>query len=274
MFFHLRNGVFCRMLNKLHLANTLKLELLTGGYTKLTDRWVCNERRFQFTRLYYIYSGSAELYCNGKTIVMVPGNMYLLPTGLSIGYRCPVRLEQFFLHVTLTTPEGFDMLSLVPKICQFSCSRSLLEELKNLSNAEDYGQLLKFKTLINQTVADCLLAENIPFPIKPYSHEVLQAMAYIQNNLTLQLSGEQIAQALFTSPSRLYKRFKAETGISLGAYQDKLIFYRATLLLAERQLSLKEISQQLGFCDQYYFSRRFKAQMGTTPTLYRKQHLG
>lgn len=98
--------------------------------------------------------------------------------------------------------------------------------------------------------------------------------AYIQNNLTLQLSGEQIAQALFTSPSHLYKRFKAETGISLGAYQDKLIFYRATLLLAERQLSLKEISQQLGFCDQYYFSRRFKAQIGMTPSSYRKQHLG
>ena len=262
------------MIKKLQLVNTLKLELLSGAYTRLDNRWVCNERRFQFTRLYYIYSGSAELTCNGETVTMLPGNMYLLPTNLPVAYRCPEQMEQLFFHVTLTTPEGFDMLSLVPKICQFPCSQPLLEQLKNFCTSEDYGQLLKFKTLVSQTVADCLLAEKIPFPIKPYSQEVLQAMAYIQNNLTLQLSGEQIAQALFTSPSRLYKRFKAETGTSLGAYQDKLIFYRATLLLAERQLSLKEISQQLGFCDQYYFSRRFKAQMGTTPTLYRKQHLG
>jgi len=262
------------MLKNLYLVNTLNLEFLTGAYTKLNDRWVCKERRFQFTRLYYIYSGSAVLSCNGETITMMPGNMYLLPTNLPVSYHCPKQMEKLFFHVTLTTPEGFDMLSLVPKICQIPCSQALLEQLKNFCDSEDYGQLLKFKTLVSQTVADCLIAENIPFPIKPYSQEVLQAMSYIQNNLTLQLSGEQIAQALFTSPSRLYKRFKAETGISLGAYQDKLIFYRATLLLAEQQLSLKEISQQLGFCDQYYFSRRFKAQMGVTPSNYRKQHLG
>lgn len=262
------------MIKKLQLVNTMRLELLSGAYAKLNNRWACDERSFQFTRLYYIYSGSAELSCNGQTVTMLPGNMYLLPANLPVAYCCPDQLEQLFFHVTLMTPEGFDMLSLVPKICQFPCSQAVLEQLRDFCNSEDYGQLLKFKTLISQTVADCLLAENIPFPIKPYSQEVLQAMAYIQNNLTLQLSGEQIAQALFISPSRLYKHFKAETGISLGAYQDKLIFYRATLLLAEQHLSLKEISQQLGFCDQYYFSRRFKAQMGTTPSLYRKQHLG
>ena len=122
-------------------------------------------------------------------------------------------------------------------------------------------------------MVDCLLAENIPFPIKPYSRDVLQAMAYIQSNPTIQLTGEQIAQAVYVSPSFLYKRFKAEMGISLGAYQDRFIFYRAIQLLADQQLSLKEISQQLGFCDQYYFSRRFKSQLGTTPSRYRKSIL-
>lgn len=262
------------MLKELYLANALKLEFLAGSHTRVTNRWACLEKSYQFTRLYYICSGSAILSSNGQTITMEPGNMYLLPTNLPVAYRCPEQMELLFFHVTLSTPEGFDMLSLVPKICQLPCNAEFLEQLKQYCKAEDYAQLLKFKTLVTQSVADCLLAENLHFPVKPYSPEVLQAMAYMQNNLTLQLSGEQIARAIFTSPSRLYKRFKTETGISLGAYQDNLIFYRATLLLAERQLSLKEISQQLGFCDQYYFSRRFKAKMGTTPSRYRKQHLG
>ena len=98
-------------------------------------------------------------------------------------------------------------------------------------------------------------------------------MAYMQNNITVQLSGEQIANAVGISPSSLHKRFKAETGMSLGAYQDDLIFNRAKQLLAQRQLSIKEVSQQLGFCDQYYFSRRFKAKTGVTPSNYRKNHL-
>ena len=261
------------MFKHLHLANTLKLEFLSGAYVPLDDRWFCPKRSFPFTRLYYIYGGSAVVSCNGEIITMTPGNMYLLPTNLPISYHCPNQLDQLFFHITLTTPEGFDMLSLVPKICQFPCSQSFLTQLKDICNAEDYVQLLKLKTCISQNLVDCLLAENIPFTIKPYSQVVLQAMAYMQNNITIQLSGKQIAHAVCASPSLLYKRFKAETGISLGAFQDKLIFYRATQLLAEQKLSLKEISQQLGFCDQYYFSRRFKSQMGTTPSRYRKSHL-
>ena len=261
------------MFNKLPLANNLTLKFLSGGYAaNLNARWYCKTSSFPFTRLYYIYSGGAVLFCNGKTIPMMPGNMYLLPTNLPIGYHCPERMEQLFLHVVLTTPEDFDVLSLIPDICQLPCSQAYLTQLKQLCEAQDYGQLLNLKTCISQNIVDCLHKGNVLCPIKPYSAAVLQAMTYMQNNITIQLSGEQIAQAICVSPSFLYKRFKAETGLSLGAYQDKLIFHRATQLLAEQQLSLKEISQQLGFCDQYYFSRRFKSQLGITPSLYRKQY--
>lgn len=261
------------MFKNLRLTNTLNLDFLSGGYVKLDTQWAYRKRGFPFTRLYYIYSGSAVLSYNDTTVTMLPGNMYLLPANLPIAYHCPDQMVQLFLHVTLTTPEGFDMLSQIPKVCQLPCSQSFLAQLKDLCNTEDYGQLLKLKTCVSQNLVDCLLAENIPFTIKHYSQIVLQAMTYMQSNITIQLTGKQIAQAVCISPSLLYKRFKAETGISLGAYQDKLVFYRATQLLAEQTLSLKEISQQLGFCDQYYFSRRFKAQTGTTPSRYRKIHL-
>lgn len=261
------------MFKNLRLANALKLELLSGNYAKLDNRWICGKRSFPFTRLYYIYSGSAVLSCDGETVTMMPGNMYLLPANLPVSYYCPEHMEQFFLHITLTTPEGFDMLSLIPKICQIPCSQSFLAQLREFSESEDYGQLLQFKTLVSQNLVDCLVAEKLPFPIKPYSRETFQAMTYMQNNITLQLSGEQIAHAVGISPSSLHKRFKAETGMSLGAYQDDLIFNRAKQLLAQRQLSIKEVSQQLGFCDQYYFSRRFKAKTGATPSNYRKNHL-
>lgn len=258
------------MFKNLQHANTLNLEFLTGHYSILDKRWVCEERSFYFTRLYYIYKGSAVLRCNGETITMVPGNMYLLPTNLPVSYHCPEYMEQLFFHVTLTNPEGFDMLSLIPRICRLPCSQSFMSQLKEMNHFEDYGQLLKLKTLVSQNIVDCLLAENIPLPIKPFSQEILQVIAYMQNNVTVQLSGQQIAKTVGISLSTLHRRFKAETGMSMGTYQDKLITYRASLLLADSRLSLKEISQQLGFCDQYYFSRRFKAQTGKTPSYYRK----
>lgn len=261
------------MLKNLLLANTLKIEFLSGDLAFLNEKWSCEEKGFPFTRLYYIYSGSAELSCKGKTIIMMPGNMYLLPTGLPIAYQSLGQMEQLFFHITLATPEGFDLLSQIDEPCQLPCSESYLAYLKDLCTAKDYGRLMQLKTCISQNIVDCLLSKPVPVPTKPYSQAVLQAMTHIQNNLTIQLTGEQIAHAVGVSLSFLNKRFKTETGISLGAYQDKLIFSRANQLLAEQQLSLKEISQQLGFCDQYYFSRRFKAKMGKTPSQYRKYHL-
>ena len=75
---------------------------------------------------------------------------------------------------------------------------------------------------------------------------------------------------MFTSPNRLHKLFKAETGMTIGFYLDRLVLFKAAQLLIDPKLSIGEISRQLGFCDQYYFSRRFKSQFGQTPSQFRK----
>ena len=50
------------------------------------------------------------------------------------------------------------------------------------------------------------------------------------------------------------------------------VFIQAKKLLANEQLSIAEISTRLGFCDQFYFSRRFKQKFGETPSSFRKRH--
>ena len=82
------------MMIKVSSFNTLGLEFLHGGYSTLDKRWVCQERSFPFTRLYYIYKGSAVLTCNGETVTMTPGKMYLLPANLPVSYYCPDYMEQ------------------------------------------------------------------------------------------------------------------------------------------------------------------------------------
>ena len=259
------------MLKNLQAINNLKLEILTGSYTSVDSRWVCEAKGFPFTRLYYIYGGSGVLSCNGKTTTMTPGNLYLLPTNLPISYHCPERLNMLFLHVTLTTPDRFDILSLFPEICQLPCSQEQLARFKDFPEFTDYGQLLEFKNFIDQSVTDCLLAENVRFPVKPYSQEVLQAISYMQNNLTIQLTGEQIARAIFISPSRLYKRFKAETGISLNDYIKEQKVEQAKLLLSKAGASIAEISDRLCFSSPSYFCAVFKQHTGMAPSEYQNQ---
>lgn len=260
------------MRKNLLYTNSLKLEFIEGDFCKLDSSWRIELSPYIFTRLYYIYDGSGFVNCNGKTITMEPGNLYLLPKDLPISYSCPESLDQLYFHVTLTNLEGIDMLANIPDVCQLPCSWELLNKLKELYVSSDYCELLEFKTLVMKTVLDCLHSANLP-PVttKSYSPEIFQAINFMQNNVNLQLTTAEVSQAVFTSPNRLHKMFKAETGMTLGAYLDRQVLFRAAQLLIDPKLSIGEISRQLGFCDQFYFSRRFKSHYGLTPSEFRKQ---
>jgi YesN/AraC family two-component response regulator len=256
-----------------YLYNTskLNLEFLTGSYVKLDSNWKTPLHRCTNTRLYYVYKGEAILYHNGNAIPMKPGYLYLIPANLEVRYTCPEYMEKLFFHVAITNLENFDILSNIPIVCQLPCSQELLTKLKKLHMSTNIYDLLQLKILVSKTIGDCLeLADLPPMQIKSFSAEILKVISYLQNNTSIQLTAEQIAQDLFISRRRLQKHFKTETGLTIGEYLDRLLVYRATQLMVDPQLSLREISEQLGFCDQFYFSRRFKKLTGQTPSEFRK----
>ena len=108
--------------------------------------------------------------------------------------------------------------------------------------------------------------------IKNYSETVKKIIIYIQNNLSMSLTTEEIAKNLFLSKTTVATAFKKETGTTIGEYIDNLIFTKISYLLANDSISIREISQQFGFCDSHYLSRRFKKKFKVTPTEFRKMH--
>jgi len=69
------------------------------------------------------------------------------------------------------------------------------------------------------------------------------------------------------------KEFAKETGFSPHNYLTAMKINRAMELLCRPMLSIKEISDMLGFQDPYYFSRLFKKREGLSPENYRKKIL-
>ena len=49
---------------------------------------------------------------------------------------------------------------------------------------------------------------------------------------------------------------------------------RARYLLVETAVTLAEVAQQSGFCDQSHFTAHFRRQFGITPRRFREQHRG
>lgn len=72
------------------------------------------------------------------------------------------------------------------------------------------------------------------------------------------------------STSRFLHLFKESTGASPGNYISSIRIKKACELLENTDLSILNVAEQVGICDQNYFSRLFKKHMGVSPSEYRK----
>lgn len=98
-----------------------------------------------------------------------------------------------------------------------------------------------------------------------------RAINYMKSNLDKSISVDELADHLNYSNSYLYSLFKEETGYSPIHYFNHLKIQKACQYLSSTDLSVKEISYELGFKDPFYFSRLFKKQMEVSPTAYREE---
>ncbi len=85
------------------------------------------------------------------------------------------------------------------------------------------------------------------------------------------MSIDEVARQCGISEPLLYEIFRRETGLSPRKYQELHQLRRAQVLLLNSSLSMTEIAAELGMCDQYYFSNRFKKNFGLSPTAFRRQ---
>ena len=74
------------------------------------------------------------------------------------------------------------------------------------------------------------------------------------------------------SRTSLYNKVKELTGMGANDYINRRRIDRAIILLTQSDMSITEISEQVGFTYQRYFSTLFKEMKGMTPSQFRAQH--
>ncbi len=80
-----------------------------------------------------------------------------------------------------------------------------------------------------------------------------------------------LASTLSMSVSQLYRKLKAITGQSIAGYIKEFRLSQAKILLENSDLTVGEISYQVGFTNPAYFSRIFKDQYHQSPTNLRQK---
>lgn len=81
----------------------------------------------------------------------------------------------------------------------------------------------------------------------------------------------EFAAELAMSTGHLGRICRAAKGISTTAYIESKVMQEASRLLAFTQIAAADVGFRLGYSDPSYFSRRFRATHGLSPTDYRRQ---
>jgi len=100
--------------------------------------------------------------------------------------------------------------------------------------------------------------------------DISLATEYIEKNFASNISLDDVSRIVNISPYYFSKVFKEETGENFIDYLTNLRIKRAKVLLAEGNLSMKEICNEIGYSDPNYFSRTFKKNVGVSPTEYKE----
>lgn len=96
------------------------------------------------------------------------------------------------------------------------------------------------------------------------------AKRYINDNIEQNLSVADVAAYCYIGEKQLTRLFLASEGVAVGEYIRKKKTARIEQLLADRNLSLEEISSIMNFNNEYYFNAFFKKNYGMPPGEYRK----
>ena len=255
--------------NYLEALNELSLRLLIAGRARVCPTWRGNVENPDFTRLYYVTAGEASVTAGGILHRLIPGSWYLLPAGCSFSYRCPEAMDHIYFHLKLCTANGIDLLSCCrePLSLPAPPQRFFLEQVEQPTLF--FG--LQLRQALYTLLTDLLSAHHIAVTRPGFSPCVEKALVYINSHLQAGLDIDTVAAGIFVSRSTLTKHFRRELGTSVNAYLHEALLSQGRQLLVNTSLSVREISERLGYSDQFYFSRRFRKKYGLPPQKYRSR---
>lgn len=95
--------------------------------------------------------------------------------------------------------------------------------------------------------------------------------SYVKNNLSKKITLSDLSWKLHYSTVTLTEHFKKEYDITIMEYVMKKRMEKASRLLINSELSIREVAEECGFGDNEYFSRCFKSYHGMSPITWRKK---
>lgn len=210
----------------------------------------------------------------------VPNNM------LVISFTCESDAMKYFKSKTFTLDKtGKTLLSLFLEEAKNALGKipndyENKDNLKFTADAFGSSQLLQCyftEFLIHLIRNGGMLSENV-VPSKKTRSLANNSLSeliceYMKNNIYAPLTLQDVCTHFMSGKTRICKIFSDSTGQSPMEYYMDLKMKEAKKLIREKNYSVSQISDMLGYSSVHIFSRAFKKNVGMSPTAYDKSIL-
>ncbi len=245
----------------------------------------------EFLELVFVESGSGINYTATEQIPLREGSVFFIPPGVEHGYK---ELNNLVLYNVLygqmlISAQSLDLVELpgyraffletqgVPNMVLSPSQRAelipLIQLMEKEADDQSYGSgsgTLAYAYLIELLVSLSRIYDQTPRETNQAARRLWEVISYMDNNLDISLSTEDLTDVANMSTSTLNRWFKQSTGLSPIEFHIHKRIAKACTLIQERGLSMSQISESCGFKDPNYFSRQFRKVMGMSPKQYQK----
>ena len=269
------------------------VKLLAGGHDRVDSSWNRTvDGKDPFFKIYLPLEGSAILTIQDTQQPLQAGHIYFM-SGWEIQQQaCPEYMETLWLHFV---PDSILLQHLLLHYGKFKkiqeCdSRWIRESFRPIQEVfTPYDERAKKAPQVRNDVPDhtiCRLKAVVLALISNIlqehegedSKEKTEQMQRLQRAIDFMDKSflenpplKSIAQQVHMAPNYFHKIFKETFGITPFEYMLNKRMSIAKELLGFSAKTIREIAEQAGYEDEFYFSKTFKKQTGISPARFRRR---
>lgn len=271
-------------IKKLVVGNSLTRNLyLTaiGYYPKAThhDR----ERKHGINEyiLLYCADGEGAVSVKGHDLTLTPNTYLIVPKNTAHRYRSSVTLPWSIYWVHFSGPNADVLFERYQDGVSAPVIHPIPYDKERISRFDRIYQILargfderaiEVANLEMATFLTSLIYQQELAPLSQETDGVNISINFMKAQIGQKLTINDLALKSGLSVSHYSRLFRQRTGDSPVNYFNLLKVQQSCQYLYFTDLSIKEIAAELGFDDQYYFSRLFTKLIGTSPLKYRNTH--
>ena len=266
--------------------------LFSVHYFEYTSSYAFPGESHNFWEFVYVDKGTVRIVAGdqeytlsrGQIIFHPPGEFHALsadgvaaPNLIVVSFDCSSPAMEFFRkRLTFAGSAERVLLARLVEESQIAFSSPLndpsVNTLQRRPDAPTGSEQLLVSALEEFLIYLLRQGDSLPKPSaltsEALSDNLQSVINYLEQRLDQPLTVSQICRDNMIGRSQLQKLFHQQTGHGVMDYFNRMKIKAAQQMVREGRLNFTQISQCLGFQSVHYFSRRFKALTGMSPSEY------